>query len=914
MGLFWPESTQDQARHALSQALHVLRQQLGEEAIVTRGEGEVALNQEAVSCDVWAFEAAVAEGDLDRAVALYRGPLLHGVAVRASAEFDHWMEGERDRLARSYARALEQLAEACAGRGEQHEAVVWWRRLVAHDPYSTHVTLRLMQALEAVGDRAGAVAQADRHAEKLQEDLDAEPSPDVAAYAERLRRQPVARGERAADPLARLQRALAHRYTIERELGSGGMATVYLAQDVKHERQVAVKVVRPALANALGAERFLQEIKITANLHHPHILPLLDSGETDGFLYYVMPYVEGESLRDRLSREKQLPVDETVKIAFDVAEALEYAHGHNVIHRDVKPENIMLEAGHAVVADFGIARAISKAGGTRLTETGIAVGTPAYMSPEQASGVGEADPRSDLYALGCVVYEMLAGDPPFIGSTPQGVLARKSVERAPPLRPIRETLPPPLEEAVLKALARLPADRFATVMQFADALAETDMQRAWPDRLEAGPVRELVASALRHRWIVIAGLAGTIGVATVGVRVWAHQSRVGWARTVALPEATRLVEQGRTYEAFRLLREAERHIADDPILTQVLIEATTPVTVRTTPPGADVYARDYRDEPEAWELLGSAPLEDVRLPVGTVVLKISLDGFQTREVLAFTPARTLQFVLQPAADSPAGMVHVPGGRYELYSREVDLDDFWIDRHEVTNHEFKTFVDGGGYERPEYWIERLVKDGEAVSWENARQMFRDRTGRPGPATWEVGAYPEGWDDYPVGGVSWHEAAAYCASVGKQLPTVYHWYRAAEQGAVTEVAEFSNFAADGPAKVGHPLRLGVHGTYDMAGNVKEWTWNGADATRRYILGGGWHEPSYQYHKADAQSSWDRELMYGVFAAPSIAPSCPRCRQTASRRRSATTGRRPRRAIMYSRCIGACMSMTGRRWSPR
>jgi len=217
-----------------------------------------------------------------------------------------------------------------------------------------------------------------------------------------------------ADILDRLEAALAERYRIERELGSGGMATVYLAEDLKHHRQVAIKVLRPDLAAVLGSYRFLREIEIAAKLTHPHILPLHDSGEADGFLYYVMPYVAGESLRDRLNREKQLPIDDSLKLASEVADALGFAHEHNVIHRDIKPENILLEAKHAVVADFGVARAIEEAGQTRLTETGIAIGTPAYLSPEQASGERELDGRSDIYALGCVLYEMLAGEPPFI--------------------------------------------------------------------------------------------------------------------------------------------------------------------------------------------------------------------------------------------------------------------------------------------------------------------------------------------------------------------------------------------------------------------------------------------------------------------------------------------------------------------
>src|SRR3989454_4444926 len=229
-----------------------------------------------------------------------------------------------------------------------------------------------------------------------------------------------------ANTFAQLQAALADRYAIERELGRGGMATVYLAQDLKHHRKVAIKVLKPELAAALGPERFLQEIEIAAGLTHPHILPLYDSGEATGLLYYVMPYVEGETLRNRLDGAGQLPLAEAVQITREVADALSHAHSHDVVHRDIKPENILLEAGHAVVSDFGIARAITAAGGEELTGTGIAVGTPAYMSPEQSAGSRELDGRSDIYSLGCVLYEMLAGHPPFLGATAQEVLARHS--------------------------------------------------------------------------------------------------------------------------------------------------------------------------------------------------------------------------------------------------------------------------------------------------------------------------------------------------------------------------------------------------------------------------------------------------------------------------------------------------------
>jgi eukaryotic-like serine/threonine-protein kinase len=295
-----------------------------------------------------------------------------------------------------------------------------------------------------------------------------------------------------ADDLPHLAAALADRYRIERELGAGGMATVYLAEDLKHQRRVAIKVLRPELAAAIGAERFLREITTTANLRHPHILPLYDSGRAVGpagrradsaaestangqrptpdHLFYVMPYVEGESLRDRLNREKQLPLDDAIQIAREVADALSYAHSRGVIHRDIKPENILLESGHAVVADFGIARAIDAAGGERLTETGLTIGTPAYMSPEQAAGEQDLDGRSDLYALGCVLYEMLAGQPPFTGATAGSLVHQHLTAEPPPVTQLRPAVPAEIAGILQRALAKAPADRFNPVAQFGEAL------------------------------------------------------------------------------------------------------------------------------------------------------------------------------------------------------------------------------------------------------------------------------------------------------------------------------------------------------------------------------------------------------------------------------------------------------------
>ncbi len=305
-----------------------------------------------------------------------------------------------------------------------------------------------------------------------------------------------------------LAAALADRYRLERELGAGGMATVYLAEDLKHHRQVAVKALRPDLAASIGAGRFLTEIRTTAGLRHAHILPLFDSGDAGGVLYYVMPYVEGESLRDRLDREPQLPLDEALQITREVADALGYAHAHGVIHRDIKPGNILLENGHAVVADFGVALALSSAADQRMTATGVALGTPGYLSPEQAVGDREVDGRSDLYSLGCVLYEMLAGQPPFTGATAETVIRLHLVAAPPPLTAVRPALPMAVERTVARAMAKVPADRFATAAQFAQALVH----------LEAGSRPTALTSAARgHPRVTVRRVTIGLGLAVLAV-------------------------------------------------------------------------------------------------------------------------------------------------------------------------------------------------------------------------------------------------------------------------------------------------------------------------------------------------------------------------------------------------------------
>jgi serine/threonine-protein kinase len=488
--LFWPDKDAEHASHALDQSLYATRRVVSTEAIVANS-ASVRLDTKVLPSDVAAFSLALERGDLDGAVAAYGGPFLDAVYLPDAPEFERWVESSRRQFSHAFVQALRRLAAAASARGDYASAVAHLRRAASADPLSGTVAHALMLALAAAGDRSTAIEVGRSHAGLVQNELEAVADTSVRDLMEKLRAgglhlespRPAARGGAGTPPApdpppiaappvipVRLVTALADRYLIVGEIGSGGMATVYLAQDVKHDREVALKVLRPELAAMLGATLFLNEIRISARLDHPHILTLIDSGEADGFLYYVIPYVRGESLRERLRKEHQLGIDAARSIARQVAAALEYAHRSGVVHRDIKPGNILLREDDAVLTDFGIAVAVRDAGGGRLTESGFSLGTPLYMSPEQATGERSVDARSDIYSLAAVLYEMLTGEPPHGGSTVRAVVAKLLTERPTPVRVLRETVPEPLETAVMRALAKSPADRFASAAEFSRAL------------------------------------------------------------------------------------------------------------------------------------------------------------------------------------------------------------------------------------------------------------------------------------------------------------------------------------------------------------------------------------------------------------------------------------------------------------
>jgi len=447
----------------------------------------------------------------------------------------------------------------------------------------------------------------------------------------------------------RLVSALADRYRIERELGQGGMATVYLAHDLRHDRKVALKVLRPELSAILGAERFLAEIKTTANLQHPHILSLFDSGEAEGLVFYVMPFVDGESLRDRLLREKQLPVEDAVRIAREVADALEYAHQRGVVHRDIKPENILLHGGHAMVADFGIALAASRSdGGTRMTETGMSLGTPHYMAPEQAMGEREITPRADIYALGCVLYEMLTAEPPFTGATAQAIVARVMTEEPRSLSLQRKSIPPHVEAAVQGALEKLPADRFASAAQFADALARPDFALSATRISRSAAPQAPRARALRLLPWALAGL-GCAAAAWLAT----HRPRPHPAPTVAFDltfdEHAGFVNSGGSPLAFS--PDGSRLVyagADSAGTRQLFLRALDRVDPVPIPGTTGAYAPFFSPDGDWIGFSQDGKLRKVALAGGAVVTICDLGtGFMAGA--SWGPEGTIVYAFQPGA-------------------------------------------------------------------------------------------------------------------------------------------------------------------------------------------------------------------------------------------------------------------------
>jgi serine/threonine protein kinase len=612
--------------------------------------------------------------------------------------------------------------------------------------------------------------------------------------------------------------------------------------------------------------------------------------------------------------------DNVARLLAEVADALEHAHQHGVVHRDIKPSNLLLSPdGRLSVNDFGLARVLEQPG---VTMTGEFVGTPMYMSPEQiTAGRTPLDHRTDIYSLGATLYELLTLRPPFAGERRDQVLAQILHKEPLPPRRLNRKVPVDLETICLKAMDKDPDRRYPTAKALGDDLHRYLNRFAIAAR-RTGPVTRMTKFVRRHKLATAVGAVILLLVSVAAVTTWLyHQGRREIAtkdvdtqaalkaadlarRQQQAMQKIRVVEQFIKDQKFRdayavLEGEVAPHLSGEPRLEELRSECSLVLSVFTDPPGADLFWKPADNAKAAWKALGQTPIEKMRLSRESFRWKLEKRGYEAAEGLGterflqhwqtVEGQVTLRVHLDPLGSRPEGMVRVPaevrvGDIFGLPTGDIAWGAFYLDRYEVTNQQFKQFVNQGGYKEKAFWEHPFARDGEPLAWKEAMTLFRDATGRPGPATWEFGNYPDGQDEYPVAGVSWYEAAAYAKFAGKNLPTIYQWGSASGFGIAGEIVPRSNFGHTGPAKGGQYQGLGPLGTYDMAGNVKEWCFNSAGDGKRYILGGAWDEQEYMFASPDARSPFHRAPNCGFRCAkylPGQEPS-PRAFSEAKRSR--------------------------------
>ena len=667
---------------------------------------------------------------------------------------------------------------------------------------------------------------------------------------------------------------LGGKYEVAGEIGRGGMGVVYKARDIKLNRWVALKLLPDEVAGDPDLrERFVLEARAAAALSHPNICVVHEVGEDHGRPYIAMEFVEGETLRRRIARGP-LELDEVLALFTQIAEGLAYAHDRGVIHRDIKTANIMVtESGQVKIMDFGLAKL---QGGPSLTKTGTTLGTVAYMSPQQAVG-DDVDQRADLWSAGVVLYEMLTGELPFRGHEEVAVIHAILHESPRSLKDRTPPVPPDLQRVVARALKKSPDARYASAGKMLDDLRSArDALRA--DTAPVVDLRSLFRRLTRLRFMVPA-IAVLALLAVFGVRLAKHRAEVRWAKEVTLPEIKRLIDQNDVWRnlvpAYRLAEKAEAVLGDDPDLAALLSRCSLHINVRTEPPGAVVSWKEYSDPDAAWSRLGVTPLEEVQVPIGIFRWRIEKEGYQTVYAAASTwdiggtdivAPYNIDRMLDEVGSIPPGMVRVAATE----TAAGMLEDFFIGRYEVTNREYRAFVDAGGYRTPEYWQHQFVKDGRKLGWDDAMTLLVDRSGQPGPATWVGGGYPEGHDTFPVSGLSWYEAAAYAEYAGMSLPTAVHWDVARgsltpmlqwpQLGGFAVLAPFCNFGGRGPVQVGSLPNYTAFGAYDLPGNVREWCFNeGPDG--RVVRGGSWEDNSYQFEEERSLPPMDRSPGNGI-----------------------------------------------------
>jgi len=682
------------------------------------------------------------------------------------------------------------------------------------------------------------------------------------------------------------------RYEVRGKLGAGGMAEVYLAEDIELGRKVALKLLPPdSSSDDHARKRLLREARAAATLDHPHICAVYEVGEAEGHRFIAMQYVEGESLDVRLKRSR-LELKEAMTVAAEVADALADAHSRGIIHRDIKPSNVIITPrGRAVVLDFGLAKIVDDPESAQtLIETqsvlsgpGAILGTVPYMSPEQVRGE-PLDGRTDIFSLGVTLYEMLSGRRPFADKSSAAIASAILTREPAPVAQFLPEVPQELERILSKMLRKDANARYQTAKDLLVDLRSLRDDLDFQKRLgQSGPAassgsvdRAVTAPGSRRAPIAIAAIA-IIAVAGWYVR---QNMNVRWART-QLPRIGSLADANDNAAAFELALKAEKYLPGDQTLAGLMRTIGDTVTVTTEPSGANVYLKRFAPDASGAlpprELVGTTPLTNYRVPRGEYVLSIEKDGYAPTErtvsgVLLRTvgltippPPIQLAQKLTPTDRLPAGMVAVPSGEYRLvaWSRPTDervaLADFFIDKFEVSNQQYKEFVTAGGYLKKEYWKHPFVKDGKELTWEEAMRLLVDRTGLPGPRHWSNQNVPEGKEDHPVTDVTWYEASAYAAFRGKQLPSVFQWEKAARNGAVAgpvnympwgafypgdTLAHHANFESQGTQPVASSeFGMSPFGAYNMAGNVQEWT--ATDTSEgRLATGGAWGEPTYTF----------------------------------------------------------------------
>jgi eukaryotic-like serine/threonine-protein kinase len=635
-------------------------------------------------------------------------------------------------------------------------------------------------------------------------------------------------------------------YDIIAELGEGGMGIVYKARDTKLDRTVALKFLPPQMGfDESEKKRFLYEAQAASTLDHSNICTIHSIEETvDGQIFIVMAYYEGMSLKEKIGRGP-VSVSDTVEFLIQIGEGLQKAHEKDVVHRDLKPANIFItNDGQIKIIDFGLAKAAER---SLLTKSGTTLGTVPYMSPEQAQGA-TVDHRTDIWSFGVMMYEMITGKRPFRSDYETALVYLIINEDPEPIQKIVPDISSDLVHIVNRTLEKDPDSRYASV---AEMLIDLKKYRDKLQSKDALHIQPSLRSLLKPR-IALPVIVLILGLVIAAVWYFNRQAAIRWAQLEAPVEIERLLGEMRFFDAFVIaLTAVERDPGNSRL--QTLLESTAiPVTIQSEPEGARFFYKPYLESDEPWQELGVTPFESVLLPKQHLRWRMEMEGYEPAEGSFPTLWLNLNVTLLAEERARPGMVWIQPGAVEIAGDMVELDDFWIDRYEVTNREFSRFVAAGAYDDEELW--RPILESGGMTWEEVKREFRDRTGRPGPANWELSRPPQGSGNLPVSGISWYEAAAYCRFVGKDLPTVYHWRRAAGNELYMDIQTMSNFSGHGPAPVGEYQGISRNGVYDMAGNVKEWCWN-ASGDNRYILGGAWNEPEYQYHNDYARPPAER-----------------------------------------------------------